>query len=556
MLCELRITNLALIEDLTLAFADGLSVLTGETGAGKSIILQAISLLSGAKAQASCVRTGTGQATIEALFEFSEENSPISDLLHEKGFEGNDELVLKRIITGKGRSRFYVNNSLATGRLTGEISRNLLSVASQHDHQHLLLSRFHLDFIDLVGGLWQKRLDFATIYDEWKQVKNEYERLSNQEKEKEQRKDFLEYQVKEIKEARLEPEENKKLTLEKKKLKSADELNRLGRKSYSLLEGTTGSLSQIRCNLEQMAEMDSGFGELAKKISGPCYELEDSLPDLRNYLHSIPDDPYELDQVMARIDIIQRLKRKYGKTLAEVIAHGEKAEQELNELDAIDSRIEKLCREKERLEMEVGKQAGELSRLRREAADTLSGAIRDELASLAFEQALFEIKIIGDAEDLHNLTREGADRASFMFSANPGEPVKAISQIASGGELSRLLLALKCMLARKDQVETVIFDEVDSGISGKAAESVAKKIKELATHHQVICITHLPQIASYGESHYYVAKEISAERTRTTIESLPYSNRVTELARMLDGESITDQTLAYAEELIRRNTDT
>ncbi|MFP3983907.1 MAG: DNA repair protein RecN [Desulfurivibrionaceae bacterium] len=554
MLCELRISNLALIDNLTLSFADGLSVLTGETGAGKSIILQAISLLSGTKAQASYVRSGAGQCTIEALFEFTEESSPVPALLNEKGFEGGSELVLKRVITEKGRSRFYINGQLATGRLAAEISGNLLSVASQHDHQHLLFSRFHLDFIDLVGNLWEKRLEFTSLYDEWKKVKDDYERLNRREREKEQRKDFLKYQVKEIKEAQLTPGEDESLNREKKKLKSADDLNRLGRKSYSLLEGATGSLSQIRKNLDQMAELDPGISELAEKVAGPCYELEESLPDLRNYLNNIPDDPHELDQVMARLDTIQRLKRKYGNTLEEVIKHGEEAEQELAELEEIDSRIEKLHQDKLKLEEELVSLAQTLTRLRQEAARDLSRTIRNELSSLAFEQARFEIEISGDASDLNKITREGADRAAFMFSANPGEPIKPISQIASGGELSRLLLALKCMLARRDQVETVIFDEVDSGISGKAAESVARKIRELATHHQVICITHLPQIASYGASHYHVAKEVASDRTRTTIKSLSQRKRVDELARMLDGESISDQTLAYAEELIRRNT--
>ncbi len=553
MLSELRITNLALIENLSLSFADGLTALTGETGAGKSIILQAISLLSGAKASASYVRTGAGQATIEALFEF-DRDSPIPELIREKGFPEEGELVLKRIITEKGRSRFYINGHLATGQLTGEISEYLLSVASQHDHQHLLHPRFHLDFIDLVGNLWQRRLEFASLFDEWKRVANACHDLIHRENEKEQHKDFLQYQLNEIKEAQLVPGEDESLELEKKRLKSADELNRLGRKSCSLLESAAGSLSQIRKNLELMADMDSTLVDLAEKIAGPCYELEEGLPDLRSYLDDIPDDPFELDQVMARLDVIQRLKRKYGQSLREVIEHGEEAERELEELEEIDDQIEKLEKEKQRLEKEVISQAESLSRLRHEAAGLLSEAIRSELSSLAFEQALFEIKLTGDTSDLNNMTREGSDRASFMFSANPGEPVKPLAKIASGGELSRLLLALKCMLARRDQVETVIFDEVDAGISGKAAESVARKIKELASHHQVICITHLPQIASYGENHYYVTKEVSSGRTRTTIRGLSFKNRVTELARMLDGESITDRTLAYAQELIRRNT--
>ncbi|MBU4260622.1 MAG: DNA repair protein RecN [Proteobacteria bacterium] len=552
MLCELHITNLALIEQLSLVFADGLSVLTGETGAGKSIILQAIHLLSGGKGASTWVRSGTDSTTIEALFEVGEDHQ-ILEKLREQGFDADGTIVIKRVLSQNGRSRFYINGSPATAKITGELTENLFSVASQHDHQQLLAARYHLDFIDAVGGLWQQRADFSRQYDAWQQKKNEYDDLLRKEMEKEQRKDFLSFQVREIMDARLIPEEDGRLVMEKQRLKSADDLNRLGRKSYSLLYDVIDPLAQMRKNLVQMTELDASVASLSEEVAGLTFQLEEKLTGLRDYLDTITDNPQALETVMARLDILQQLKRKYGPELADVISYGSNAANELEELEALDIRLEKLEKELKKMEDELQAAAGKLSRERRKTAQELAVTIRNELLSLCLDRSLFEIKFSEGEPMLSSLGRTGADRPAFMFSANPGEPVKPIAQIASGGELSRLLLALKCLLARKDQVETVIFDEVDTGISGKAAESVARKIKELASHHQVICITHLAQIASCAHDHYRVSKYVSNDRTHTDIVLLDETQKVMELAGMLDGDSVTQQTLAYVTELINRN---
>ncbi|RJX29819.1 MAG: DNA repair protein RecN [Desulfurivibrio sp.] len=553
MLRELHITNLALIEKLSLVFAGGLSVLTGETGAGKSIILQAIHLLSGGKGSAAWVRSGTDSTTIEALFEVGDDHSQVLEKLREQGFETDGAIVIKRVLSENGRSRFYINGSPATARITGELAENLFSVASQHDHQQLLAGRYHLDFIDAVGGLWQQRLDFSKQYDEWQQKKNEYEDLHRREREKEQRKDFLSFQVREITDARIIPQEDDRLVMEKQRLKSADDLNRLGRKSYSLLYDAIDPLAQMRKNLAQMTELDPGVAALSEEVAGLTYQLEEKLTALRDYLDAITDNPQALETVMARLDVLQQLKRKYGPELADVISYGSNAARELEELEALDVRLEKLARERQTMEEALLKAAGQLSGARRKTALELEVTIRNELQSLCLDRALFTIQFAEGEPDLASLGRTGGDRPAFMFSANPGEPVKPIAQIASGGELSRLLLALKCLLARRDQVETVIFDEVDTGISGKAAESVARKIKELASHHQVICITHLAQIASCAHDHYRVSKHVSNDRTHTAIVLLDEAQKVTELAGMLDGDSVTPRTLAYVTELINRN---
>jgi DNA repair protein RecN (Recombination protein N) len=553
MLSELHITNLALIEKLTLSFSKGLSVLTGETGAGKSIILQAIYLLSGGKASASWVRTGAERATIEALFEVDQEHQSILSLLNDKGFDCDGNIVIKRILSHNGRGRFYINGSLATAKLVSEISENLLSVASQHEHQQLLSPRFQLDFIDIVGDLWQKRLAYSTLYDNWLEVKKEYEKLCSREMDKEQRKDFLTFQVKEISEAQIVPGEDEILIIEKNRLKGADDLNRIGRKNLLKLGEATSILAIIRKEMSQMAELDSSLSTLTEEISGHSYQLEDHQESLRNYLHTIPTDPSELDNILARIDLLQQLKRKYGQDLNEIIAYGTSAGEELEALKSLDIQIEKLHKKLQQLEDKLLKSAAELTALRKETAVKLASSISTELSSLQFEQSLFEIHFNTHGDGVASLTKTGNDRPKFMFSANPGEPVKPLAKIASGGELSRLLLALKCLFARKDQVETVIFDEVDAGISGKAAESVSRKIKELAAHHQVICITHLPQIASYADDHYLVMKSFNGERTQTTIDRLEPESKVAEIAKMLDGDSVSSQTLAYVRDLVSRN---
>ncbi len=553
MLSELHITNLALIEKLTLSFSKGLSVLTGETGAGKSIILQAIYLLSGGKASASWVRTGAERATIEALFEVDQEHQSILSLLNDKGFDCDGNIVIKRILSHNGRGRFYINGSLATAKLVSEISENLLSVASQHEHQQLLSPRFQLDFIDIVGDLWQKRLAYSTLYDNWLEVKKEYEKLCSREMDKEQRKDFLTFQVKEISEAQIVPGEDEILIIEKNRLKGADDLNRIGRKNLLKLGEATSILAIIRKEMSQMADLDSSLSTLTEEISGHSYQLEDHQESLRNYLHTIPTDPSELDNILARIDLLQQLKRKYGQDLNEIIAYGTSAGEELEALKSLDIQIEKLHKKLQQLEDKLLKSAAELTALRKETAVKLASSISTELSSLQFEQSLFEIHFNTHGDGVASLTKTGNDRPKFMFSANPGEPVKPLAKIASGGELSRLLLALKCLFARKDQVETVIFDEVDAGISGKAAESVSRKIKELAAHHQVICITHLPQIASYADDHYLVMKSFNGERTQTTIDRLEPESKVAEIAKMLDGDSVSSQTLAYVRDLVSRN---
>jgi DNA repair protein RecN (Recombination protein N) len=555
MLKELLITNLALIEKLHVSFGPGLTVLTGETGAGKSIILQAIHLLGGGKAAAAWIRSGAEAASVEALFALRPDHEILRNRLAEAGLDADDELLVKRVISDKGTSRYFMNNSLATARLVGEVMEQLLSVASQHDHQQLLQPRSHLDFVDAVGGLWPRRLEVGRLYDSWQQAREAYERLQGREKDKEQRREFLAFQGREIEEAAPGPGEDEELLVERDRLRASDDLLRLGQKCCHLLgEAMGNNLALARKNLQQMAAFDSSLAGLAEEVAGNCFQLEDQAQALRGYLETVSRDPARLDTVTARLDLLQRLKRKYGGSLAEVLAFGREAARELAELEALDERLALLERERRETEAVLRKSAEALSRARRAAAADLAGKIRESLLSLCFERAVFEIAFRADQGDAgrENMTRLGLDRVEFLFSANQGEEAKPLVKVASGGELSRLMLALKSLLASEDQVDTVIFDEIDAGISGKAAEAVARKILELAGHHQVFCITHLPQIACLADEHFLVHKSVADNRTRTSILPLPRPERLHELARMLDGDSVNEQTLAYAGKLMER----
>ncbi|MDG4476486.1 DNA repair protein RecN [Thiovibrio frasassiensis] len=554
MLKELIITNLALIEKLHVSFAEGLTVLTGETGAGKSIILQAIHLLEGGKAAATWIRGGAETATVEALFELNPQHEIILEKLAEMGYDPEPELVVKRVVSLKGASRYFMNGSLATAKAVGEVMENLLSVASQHDHQQLLQPRSHLDCIDAVGGLWPQRLVVAQFYDKWQECKHLHQALVAKERDKEQRRDFLAFQVGEIEEAGPSPGEDAALILERDRLRASDDLIGLGKKSWHLLADAVNTpLSAVRKNLAQMAAFDPGLAGLAEEVAGNCFQLEDHVLAIRNYVETLASDPARLDVVTARLDLLQRLKRKYGGELDAVIVFGREARQELAEIEALDERLAALEKEMRGHEADLREAAALLSQSRQAAAQELAGKIRAALAALCFEQAVFEICFKGEpGQQLGSISRLGWDRPEFMFSANQGEEPKPLAKVASGGELSRLMLALKTLLAQKDQVDTVIFDEIDAGISGKAAEAVARKIRELSAHHQVFCITHLPQIASLADEHFLVQKSVVDARTQTTIIPLAVEKREQELARMLDGDSVSEQTLAYVRTLMER----
>ena len=557
MLCELRVKNLALIESLELTLehgeGTGLVVMTGETGAGKSIMMRAIQLLFGGRASADWIRTGAESCEVEALFELSRHHPRLLEKLEESGFAGEGQLVIRRVFTNAGRSRFFINGSLATANGVAQLTGELLSVAGQHDHQQLLQPSLHLDILDTYGDLWSERQDFARLYARWQEKKAALAALRQREQEKEQKKDFLAFQAEEIERAALEPGEDERLAEEKKRLKNAQTLMKLSQESLRLLGGDVlDGLMQLRQNMVSLAALDSGAAQMAEEIGGYTFLAEDHVATLRLYRDGLEEDPYRLEQVSERLDQLRQLKRKYGETLHEVLLLGQRCREELQHLEGLDKSIATAAAELEQLQRELLDRAQALSRRRRQVGLEMEEAMARELASLAFDRARFLVGWREVGEDLDSLRAAGWDRGEFFFSPNLGEDPRPLAKIASGGELSRLLLAMKCLLARKDMVETVIFDEVDAGIGGQAAEAVAQKIQELAGHHQVLCITHLPQIAARGSLHFRVAKQVVEGRTQSAVTRLDQGERVAELSRMLAGDEVSEQTAAFAAELLAK----
>ncbi len=557
MLQELRIKNLALLESLHLDFPgreNGLVVFTGETGAGKSIILQAIHLLTGGRGSASWIRSDCDQAEVEAFFSLGKADEEIRAFLQEYDLESGDECLIRRVLNQKGRSRLFINDRSVTTRLAAELTENLVNIASQHDHQQLLQARKHLDYLDSYGELWPQRLAFGMLFKRWQQLSGRLRRLQEKEQDKEQRRDFLQYQIQEIHGVAPVAGEDEQLGKERDRLKSASTLSALARNSYQLLQrNVLEHLATIRKNMEQAAELDPEVAELAERISSSCYEVEDLENALRKYRDVLPMDSSRLDEISGRLAQLKQLQRKYGPTLEDVLAFTARAETELENLAGLEEEINELELALEEVSTEALLRATELTEARRHVAKILASAMETELASLQFPQAVFEVGLRNpDGLGMDGMQASGRDQVEFLFTANPGEPAKPLVKVVSGGELSRLMLAMKCILARRDQVDTVIFDEVDAGIGGQAAEAVAAKISELAGHHQVFCITHLPQIAAHATTHYMVEKAVTDGRTSTSIRLLDKDERVRELARMLGGEDPTEQTLAYANELAEK----
>lgn len=557
MLQELRINNLALLKSMHLELPDrenGLVVLTGETGAGKSIILQALHLLTGGRGSSSWIRSDCSTAEVEAFFVIADHQLETLEFLREHELSSGRECLIRRVLTGKGRSRIFINDRAVTSRLAAELAENLLSIASQHDHQQFLQVSKHLDFLDSYGELWPQRLAFGRLFKEWQQLSGTLRDLQEKEQDKEQRRDFLDYQLKEINETAPVAGEDELLIKERDLLKASSTLSYLVRDSLQLLRAkVTDPLATVRKNMENAAQLDPEVRELAERIISSCFEIEDLESSLDRYREGLPTDHARLEEISGRLAQLKGLQRKYGQGLESVLAHAKRAEQELAGLADLDEDIAEMELALEETSTKALLAATELSQARRSTAVRLEKAMQEELASLHFPQTVFEVSLrIPEGMGMEGIQPSGRDQVEFLFSANPGEPAKPLAKVVSGGELSRLMLAMKCILARRDHVDTVIFDEVDAGIGGQAAEAVAAKIQELATHHQVLCITHLPQIAAYAQTHFLVEKGVKNGRTITSIRLLSAEERVQEIARMLGGKSPSRQTLALARELAEK----
>lgn len=563
MLRELSIKNFAIIDDLRMRFEAGLTIMSGETGAGKSIIVNAVQLLLGARASAKLIRTGADTAELEAFFDLTPAATAAA-VMASHGYGTEEGLLIRRIISRNDRHRVFINDRLATMQALQAITENLASISSQHAHQLLLREDYHLDILDQYGDLMGLRGAVGDIFREIMPLLEQRARLLNLRDRQREQRELLQFQQTDIEAAQLTPGEDEQLERERRRLRNAQTLiqtvNQCLESLYGGQDAVTDRLGVMHRQLETAAAIDGDLQPSTERVAELTYQVEDVVEGLRRYLRRVESDDHRLEEVEARLDTLNRLKRKYGATLADVIAKYEGIQQSLSRLANLSEQIEDL---QQRLtachsRLKVAVQA--LHDRRRAVADDLAQDMARELDALQMPGTRFAVALAPVPTDDRTpdvLVVEGAkvdergmDRAAFLMAPNVGEQMKALAAIASGGELSRVVLALKAILAVSGALETVIFDEVDAGIGGGVAEVVGQKLKALAAHHQVICITHLPQIAKFGDSHFKISKSVSQGRTRTMIAPLDAGERVEEMARMLGGIKITRRTRDHAREML------
>lgn len=567
MLCELSIKNFAIIDDLKIRFSEGLTILTGETGAGKSIIINAINLLLGAKATSRMVRKGADAAELEALFEVDPKSAAFR-LMQEKGYDPGEGLLVKRIIAANDRHRTYINGGIATIQILTALTENLVSISGQHAHQGLLKEESHLLILDQFGKLLSLREQVKTAYQEIQPLIGKLSLLEERKKSQAEQTQLLSFQKQEILDAALKEGEDEALETEKSRLKHGEFLFQTVETGIESLYRGEGSvfekISEIKKMIDRAREVDPTLEAHATSLEEMVYRIEDMSDSFRRYTEEIQLDPARLEEVLARIDFLNKLKRKYGGpngTLNDVLSKYQDICTRLESFENISGAIESVKNELTLCHQNLSALAKDLSQKRKKAALVLSGKVEAALAALEMQNTRFQVDVYGLFSDKplnaflqvdgQPITETGVDGARFMIAPNVGEEIKPLSAIASGGELSRVVLALKSILAENDDVGTIVFDEVDAGIGGGTAEVVGRKISALSLFHQVICITHLPQIARFGAYHYKISKQVVNDRTVSLIRPLDKNERINEIARMLGGIEITETTLAHAREILK-----
>jgi DNA repair protein RecN (Recombination protein N) len=563
MLAELHIENLAIIDHVHIDFNEGLNVLTGETGAGKSIILNALNLILGDRVKDDIIRSHEEEAFVEALFDCTA-NPQIRQWLGEKGIEVEDTVVIKRVLSRKDKGKVYINGHIATLQMASLIAEELLNIYGQHQHQVLRKVENHLDILDEFGGLYPLRAEFQEAYKRQQALERRLQELKAEKERGERERDLWAFQLKEIEEARLIPGEEENLKQERNLLKNAQRLLQLAGASERILYSEGGSiierLGMVERDIDALGELDPTAAPIKGAVSSALLQLEEASAGLKGYLAKVDVDPNRLEDIELRFDELQRLKRKYkAATVEEILAYKERIERGVQGTADLEVEIAHLEKEKKDGAGKVRTVALQLSQRRTEAAHLLKDEIEKELATLAMERTTFEVQMKGvtaggDAVETDGLFvgPRGAEEVEFLISPNIGEEPRPLSRIASGGELSRIMLAIKKILTKGAQDQTLVFDEVDAGIGGQTAEVVGLKLCDLARYHQILCVTHLPQIAAFGKTHYHVAKREAGGRTITSVERLQGDTVVEEIARMLGGTGITAATRTHAHEMLQR----
>ncbi|GAB6099004.1 DNA repair protein RecN [Halanaerocella petrolearia] len=556
MLSNLVIKNFALIDEVELEFDLGLNILTGETGAGKSIIVKALEMLLGGRASTDFIRQGENKAIVEACFDISN-NKLVKEEVKELGIElsADDNLILTREINHTTNNKSRINGRIVTLETTRQISQCLIDLHNQHEYQMLLSSTDQLEILDQLGNeeLLSLRAKVGTVYQKLQSKKKALTQLRENQKERERRIDLLKFQLQEIEEADLKLEEEKELLAERKRLSNAEELSQTVGNIYNQLytsdyqqSGIIDQLKSLSKKLEGLITVDEDLEEVVESLRNTTYQLEDISFQLSDYQAEIEFNPQRLTIVEDRLETINDLKRKYGDSVEEILDYYQQSKKELAKLKNNKQSKEQLKAEIEELETEYLTLAKELSQLRHQVASLLEDNILTELADLAIDEAKFKV----DFTKKENFSQYGIDKIDFLLAPNPGSELKSLAEIASGGELSRVMLILKSLMARINNVTALVFDEIDTGIGGRVAKLVANKLVSLSQNYQLLCITHLPQIACQADKHYLINKQVEEGVTYTHINSLTEQQRIRELARMLDGSA--DQTaLKHAEELLK-----
>lgn len=548
MLSLLHIENIAVIECADISFDRGFNVLTGETGAGKSIVIDAISAILGERAYRDMIRTGTERASVRAVFT----EVPEFPWFAENGVEYDPETVISREIHLDGKNICRVNGTLVNVTSLHKLGIQLINIHGQHDSAALFDEENHLAFLDAFADNGKLRASYGERYEAVAKLRREISSLTMDEGEKLRRMENLKYQIAEIEKAELEPGEDDRLEERRKVLQNAEKLSNGMETAVECLyggedsDGASGLLAQAEYALARLSRFSDSFAALHDRVSDLMYQVQDAAEEVRDARDDLSYSADELERIESRLDVIHKLRRKYGTTCEDILEYLDKAKKELDEIEFADDKLERLKRNLKKAEKEAWDAALALRENRQQAADTMSKRILSELAQLDMPRVQFACRFTET-----ELTANGADAVAFYMSANAGEALKPLSRVASGGELARIMLAMKNVLAEKDQVATLIFDEVDTGVSGRAAQKVAEKLRSVAVHKQVLCVTHLPQLAALANTHLLIAKSERDGRTYTSVTPLDLEGRKRELARIIGGANITETTLKSAEEMLR-----
>lgn len=552
MLQELSIKDFAIIDEIQISFQPKMTVLTGETGAGKSIIIDALGLLAGGRGSTEFIRKGEKKAVIQGLFTLPREANTYN-ILEEYGIDSEDgQIILQRDLYRGGRNICRINGmmvNLATLRKVGE---TLIDIHGQNEHQELMKPENHIDLLDEYDKKTSElRNQYQVVYQNYRKLKLSMEKKEADEKAWAQRLDMLNFQVKEIGEAGLKINEEDELVEEKNKLDNFQAIHDALELSYQILSGekidVVGNLGNAMNELSDVSDLSENLQEINTKISDAFYSLEDVARDISDELDSIEWNGERLNEIEERLELIHQLKRKYGDTIEDILHYHIRIVKELREMENAEQNSEKQERQLSEALEKVKELAIKLSKQRKKSAKKLEKMIHEQLSALYMDKAVFEVKFLNNSK----LYSKGIDKVEFYIQTNPGEEMGPLAKIASGGELSRIMLALKTIFSQKMGVTSIIFDEVDTGVSGRVAQAIAEKISQISNNSQVLCITHLPQVAAIADNHYYISKSVNDGRTETSLEELDEKQKIREIARMLSGSEITELTLKHAEELIK-----